>query len=134
MLALNRQELVKVSRCPISFFACFHAVSPEHSHLGKISLIFHALVLKPLVLLIVCSARIAVDRDRQKDRHTQRDQVQYNLCCACMLRIHKTAMSQILKKTSGATHSWIYSSGYKVYILFLLYSHRTVHCVAKNDH
>ena len=64
----------------ISFFACFHGISPERSGFSKIAtLFFHALVaLKLLVLLIsrlvACSARIVADKqtDRQTDRHTHR--------------------------------------------------------------
>ena len=64
----------------ISFFACFHGISPERSGFSKIAtLFFHAIVaLKLLVLLIsrlvACSARIVADKqtDRQTDRQTHR--------------------------------------------------------------
>ena len=58
----------------ISFFACFHAISPERSGFSKITTFFYALVaLKLLVSLIsrlvACSARIV--SDKQTDRHTE---------------------------------------------------------------
>ena len=81
----------------ISFFACFHGISPERSGFRKIAtLFFHALVaLKLLVLLIsrlvACSARIVADKqtDRQTDRQTDTQNDYCNPRCACAPRVNK---------------------------------------------
>ena len=70
----------------ISFFDCFHAISPERSGFSKIATFFHALVaLKLLVSLIsrlvACSARIVVDRQTDGQTDTQNDYC--NPRCAC---------------------------------------------------
>ena len=61
----------------ISFFACFHTISPERSGFSKIGTFFYlALVaLKLLVSLIsrlvACSARIVADKQTNKQTHKQ---------------------------------------------------------------
>ena len=79
----------------ISFFACFHGISPERSGFSKIAtLFFHALVaLKLLVLLIsrlvACSARIVHVADKQTDRQTDTQNDYCNPRCACAPRVNK---------------------------------------------
>ena len=80
---------------PIGLFACFHAISLEHSRFSQIApLIFLAFVaLKLLVSLIsrlvACSARIVVDKqtDRQTDGQTDTQNDYCNPRCACALRV-----------------------------------------------
>ena len=57
----------------ICFLACFHAISLERSHFSKIATLLNFLALVALKLLVslisrlvVCSARIVVDRQTHK--------------------------------------------------------------------
>ena len=75
----------------IGFLACFHAISLECSRFSKIGSFFRALVaLKMLVSLIsrlvACSARIVVDRQTDRQTHTQNDYC--NPRCACTPRVN----------------------------------------------
>ena len=76
----------------IGFLACFQAISLERSRFSKIaSLLFPALVaLKMLISLInrlvACSPRIVVDKQTDRQTHTQNDYC--NPRCACAPRVN----------------------------------------------
>ena len=99
----------------ISFFACFHAISPERSGFSKYTtFIFHALkkkkkkivALKLLVSLIshlvACSARIVVDR--QINRHTDTQYNYFNPRCACAPRVNNIIVLRYIVRGSLLPH------------------------------
>ena len=73
----------------ISFFACFHAISPERSGFSKIAIVALKLLVSLISRLVACSTRVVVDR--QTDRQTDTQDNYCNPRCACAPRVNEKA-------------------------------------------